>query len=189
MRRPNLAQQPFLNTRPVWVVSTLAWLCALGLSAYAVVDFLSVRGQERHAAQRLQALSARATALNQEAKALSRELSAVNWRKLKAEVDAVASAASQRQLRWGPLLASLEAVLPWDVRLISITPTATPEGLTVTLEGVATNREAWLRLLTNLLRDPRFANPVPQEEQAPGSGGAVGYGFSLKVTYQPGVGS
>lgn len=189
MKRPNLASKPFLNTRPVWVTAGSIWVLGLALTAFAVSDFLAVRGQERDAGTRLERLNQKAAELSQQAAALNRELSQVNWKKLKAEVDSVAQAASQRQLRWGRLLADLEAVLPWDVRLSSINPTVDAKGtVTITLEGVATSREAWLRFLSRLMEDPRFANPVPRMEEAPGTGNAVGYVFTLVVTYQPEAG-
>lgn len=188
MRRPNLASKPFLNTRPVWVVSGVIWLLALALSGYSVVDFLSVRGQEKDAGSKLLALSQKASLLSQQADALNRELSRVNWKKLKLEVDSVAHAASQRQLRWGRLLSDLENVTPWDVRLLSINPAVDASGkVTITLEGVATSREAWLKFLGRLMEDPRFANPIPKQEEAPGTGSPMGYGFSLSVTYNPEV--
>lgn len=190
MRRPNLASRPFLNTRPVWLVAAALWLLTLALSAYSLMDFLSVQGQEKDAGTKLQAMSQKTSALSQQADALSRELSQVNWKKLKLEVDSVAHAASQRQLRWGQLLSDLETVTPWDVRLLSINPAVDAAGtVTVTLEGVATSREAWLGFLARLVADPRFANPIPRQEQAPGTGNPMGYGFSLTVTYKPGVAS
>lgn len=188
MRRPNLASKPFLNTRPVWVVAGAVWLLALVLSAYSLADFVSVQGQEKDAGAKLQALSQRASLLSQQADALHRELSRVNWKKLKLEVDSVAHAASQRQLRWGQLLSDLETVTPWDVRLLSINPAVDASGtVTVTLEGVATSREAWLAFLARLVDNPRFANPIPRQEQAPGTGSPMGYGFSLTVNYKPEV--
>lgn len=188
MRRPNLASKPFLNTRPVWVVAGAVWLLGLALSAYSVSDFLSVQGQEKDAGAKLLALTQKASDLSQRADALHRELSQVNWKKLKLEVDSVSHAASQRQLRWGQLLSDLEAVMPWDVRLLSINPAVDATGtVSVTLEGVATSREAWLAFLARLLEDPRFANPIPRQEQAPGTGSPMGYGFSLTVNYKPEV--
>ena len=184
MKRPNLARAPFLDTRPVWVVSAALWFAALGFSGYAMVDFLSVRGEEQKAGAKLAALAKAQQELQEKAATLNRELSAVNWRKLKAEVEAVSQAASKRGLRWGRLLGDLEQVVPWDVRLTSITPTVGADGaIALSLEGLATSREAWLGFLRALLDDPRFAQPVPQREQAPGTGNAVGYRFSLTVTY------
>lgn len=186
MRRPNLASKPFLNTRPVWVVAATIWIAALGLTAYSLADFLSVRGQEKDAGARLQTLTEKAAELSRQAAQLNRELSQVNWKKLKLEVDSVAHAASQRQLRWGKLLSDLEAVLPWDVRLLTINPAVDATGtIAVTLEGVATSREAWLKFLSRLIEDPRFSNPIPRQEQAPGTGNSAGYAFSLTVTYTP----
>ncbi|MGC8916410.1 MAG: hypothetical protein ACP5NF_05465 [Thermoanaerobaculum sp.] len=188
MKRPNLARKPFLHTRPVWVVSGGIWALALALSASSLADFLSVRGQEKDAGKRLAALTRRASELSQQVSSLSRELSQVNWKKLKVEVDSVAQAASQRHLRWGQLLSDLEEVLPWDVRLESINPVVDKDGqVTVTLEGIATSREAWLRLLSRLMEDRRFANPIPRQEQAPGASNNVGYAFSLVVRYLPEV--
>lgn len=186
MKRPNLARQPFLDTRPVFLASGLLWLGALSLTAYGVVDFFQVRGQEKLASSKLAQLSRQAQELQGQVERLNGELAQVNWKQLKAEVEALAQAASQRHLRWSHLLADLEAVVPWDVRLLSIVPTVAPDGsISLNLEGLATGREAWLRFLSGLLQDPHFSQPVPRQEEAPGVGNASGYRFALTVSYHP----
>lgn len=186
MKRPNLSRQPFLDTRPVWLASGLVWLLALGFAAYSVADFVAVRKEQRQASGKLAQLSNRAQELESRLSQLNRQLAQVNWKKLRTEVDSVAQVAAQRQLRWSHLLSDLEAVVPWDVRLVSIAPTVGNDGrITVNLEGLATTREAWLRFLQKLLEDEHFSRPVPRQEEAPGAGSPLGYRFALTVTYHP----
>lgn len=188
MRRPNLAGQPFLDSRPVLVLAGALWILGLVLSFYSVRNFFSVRSQEKKTGAKLAQLVQKSQQLQTQAKALNRELSSVKWKKLKNEVDSVSFAASQRRLRWGNLLGDLEEVIPWDVRLVGITPSVESDGsIRVSLEGLSTGREAWLGLLARLVEDPRFGEFIPRLEQAPGVSFAGGYQFSLSLTYRPEV--
>jgi hypothetical protein len=92
----------------------------------------------------------------------------------------------QRAALWTSLFADLERVLPWDTRLLSITP-QTGEGgeILVSLSGVAADRTAWLKLLGRFFTDSRFSDPIPRSEEAPGEQNAVGYKFTLLVRYWP----
>lgn len=188
VKRPNLARQPFLDSRPVFVLAGALWILGLVLSLYSVNNFFSVRSQERRINAKLAQLVQKNRELREQAKLLNRELSSVNWKKLKNEVESVSFAASQRRLRWGNLLADLEEVVPWDVRLVGIAPSVEKDGrIRVNLEGLSTGREAWLTFLARLVEDPRFGDLIPRLEQAPGAGFAGGYQFSLSLTYRPEV--
>ena len=186
IRRPNLAARPFENVRPVWVASGVLALAALILTAASLSDFFSARGRERTATAALARLRARRTELAAKVEATNRTLAAVAWKKLAGETSSLEEVVARRRLVWSQLLADLERVVPWDVRLVSINPSVAKDGsLQIGLQGLATSREAWLRLLAALLEDSRFSNPVPRSEEAPSARNALGYQFSLTVRYWP----
>jgi type IV pilus assembly protein PilN len=186
MGRPNLARRPFLNLRPVWLAGAALALVGVVLTLVSVSEVLSAKGQEATQAQRLAELQARRAAVAQDVETLNRSLAHVHWRSLEQESASLAGVTSQRELVWSVLLADLERVIPWDVRLLSISPSIGQDGsLHIVLAGVAASRDAWLRLLTALFHDPRFADPVPGSEEAPSATNAQGYRFQLRVRYLP----
>lgn len=187
MRRPNLASSPFLNTRPVWVVGACLTLLALGLTAMSVAEFLVKREEEEELSARLKVLEERRTVLSREVEALNRSLAGVPWKTLQADAAALRQIANKRGWAWTGLLADLERVLPWDVRLVSISPAVDEKGrVRLALTGVAAGREAWLQLLTRLFEDGSFSEPVPNSEEAPSATNPQGYRFQLTVRYLPG---
>ncbi|HPC83205.1 MAG TPA: hypothetical protein P5234_07555 [Thermoanaerobaculaceae bacterium] len=187
MQRPNLARDRFENSRPVWTLGAALAVVAAALSVVSVSELLGARSVEQDQIEQVRALRARRDRLAREVAAADRELGAVGWRKLQAETAAFQEVVARRQLSWSQMLADLERVVPWNVRLVSVTPAAQKEGsLRLTLRGVAVSREAWLGLLAALFADPSFSDPVPASEDSPASSGGQGYQVSLSVTYWPG---
>jgi hypothetical protein len=186
MNRPNLARVPFQNTRPVWLTGVVVTLVAVAFTTMSITEAVGARDSERVQGERLKSLTARRTSLIQELDTANRELSKVAWKKLQAETTSLQSIVARRQLSWGLLILDLEETLPWDIRLLSIDPRILENGsIELSLKGMASTREAWLRLLGVLFAAEKFSGPVPISEETP-DGGAQGYGFSLRVIYWPG---
>ena len=186
MLRPNLAGRPFLDSRPVVVTGAVAAVLAVALTAITVADYLAERGEETQLAAAVRDLDARGQALAGEVAALDRQLSRAPWKKLKAETASMQQLVVQRSALWTSLFADLERVLPWDTRLVGITPKTGEAGeILVSLSGVAADRAAWLKLLGRFFTDTRFSDPVPRSEEAPGEQNSVGYKFILEVRYWP----
>jgi hypothetical protein len=84
------------------------------------------------------------------------------------------------------LLVDLERTLPWDIRLISISPQLDSQRrVDLKLTGIAVSRAAWLGLLETLFTDGKFSEPVPESEEAPGVGSPQGHRFALRAVYWP----
>jgi len=93
---------------------------------------------------------------------------------------------ARRQLSWTRMLADLERVVPWDIRLVSINPGTGKTGtVSLQLQAIAVSRDAWLSLLARLFTDSQFSDPVPQSEDSPGASGQQGYTVDLTVRYWP----
>ena len=186
MRRPNLAAHPFLDVRPVWITGAALAAAALVLTAVSLAEFLAARGKERSAADLLRRTQARRAELVSQVETANRELAAVPWKKLQVEATSLQMVVGRRKLVWSQLLADLERVVPWDVRLVQIMPTVDKNGgLQIELQGLATGREAWLKLLAVLFTDSKFSDPLPRSEEAPSATNSRGYKFSLDVRYWP----
>lgn len=186
-QRPNLASQPFLDVRPVMVVGGALALVALMLTGISLGEVIRARVRERSAARALAGLQARRAELLTKVEENNRKLTGVGWNTLKIETSAMQDVVAQRKLVWSQLLADFERMVPWDVRLVSITPVVERDGrVRVNLNGVAASREAWLRLVALLFVDPKFSDPLPSSEESPSATGGQGYRFSLSARYWPG---
>lgn len=186
MRRPNLARERFENGRPLWVLGgVLAGLAAI-LSVISLVEVLGVRGVEQAQFKRVEQLQAQRLKLQQVVTTSNRRLASVGWKKLQSEVATLQDVVARRQLSWTRMLADLERVVPWDVRLLNISPGAEDKGeIRLQLQAIAVSRDAWLSLLARLFADSQFSDPVPQGEDSPTSSGQQGYAVGLSVRYWP----
>ncbi len=185
MIAPNLASRPFLNTRPVWIVTAVAALLAVLL--FAANARLYVISNEE-----LDTLLEQRQSLEQEKRALEKELRSdlavldkVPWRRLDARASGVNIVLRERSFSWSAMLDDIERVLPYGVRLVTIGPKVGAEGVALTLRGVARTRDDLLGLIENLIADPAFVDPLPSSEESPESGRTVGYAFTLAVDYLP----
>ncbi len=184
MRRPNLASRQFLDVRPVFVAGGVLALFALGLTAVSLGEFFQARGKERAYADALRRMESCRSELIAKVDETNRQMAAVGWTKLQAEAAAMQGVVARRKLVWSQLLADLERAIPWDVRLTNIAPSIDKDGsVLVSLNGMATGREAWLKLLAKLFTDPKFSDPMPNAEEAPSATNGLGYRFKLAVHY------
>ncbi len=186
MHRPNLAARPFLDVRPVWVAGGLLAFAGLVLTGVSLGELLHEHRAEKNAAATLAGLQAKRTELAEKVAADNRELAAVSWKKLQFETDSLRQVVSRRGLVWSQMLADLERIVPWDVRLVSIVPAVDKGGeVKLALSGIATGRQAWLKMVSVLFTDRSFSDPLPSGETAPSATNSQGYRFELTVTYWP----
>jgi hypothetical protein len=122
MIRTNLSTRPFYNVRAVQAaIAALALIVALGTAWNGIEIVRLARSQ--------QTLGAKAEAAEREAVRLRAEASRIRGQIDVKELDVVAKAAreangiiDQRTFSWTNLFTHLEATLPADVRIKSITP-------------------------------------------------------------------
>lgn len=186
---PNLAAQPRLNTRPVVVLSVAALVLAAVLGAVNLRLYLATNRTLAEQIRQLETLRNREAALESELSTHLAALEGVPWKGLSARVRTVNLLLSQQQFSWTELLSDLGEVLPWQVRVVSVSPSSTEEGLTLAMTVVSRERGAFLELLDNLVADPRFGKPQPISETQPEAGRSIDYVFRLTATYVPGAGT
>jgi len=182
---PSLASRPFLNTRPVWIVTVVCSVLAVGLLVVNVnlyfrsSQLLTVEiGRRSDLTNREGELSA---ALSAEVKQLKR----VPWKALDTRVAMLNEILRSHAFSWTRMLSDLGDVLPYGVRLLKISPTVAGREVELALSGTARTRQAFLELLQKMIDDPRFASPLPSREATPESTQSQGYDFNLRVTYRP----
>lgn len=185
MITPNLATRPFLNTRPVWLVTAAAGLATLILLALNLRLFLVAnRSLEDEMASR-DVLLERHQLLETEVRKDIGALERVPWRSLTRRVEATNLILREHAFSWLGMLDDIERVMPYDVRLTRIAPSVGADGVTLSLELIAHNREAMLQLLDNLIADPLFSSPTPSSEATPEGETTADYVMSLRVNYHP----
>ena len=185
MIAPNLATRPFLNTRPVWLVTAVAGALTLILLAFNLrLFFVANRALDDESAKR-DALLERHLILEAEVRKDVEALERVPWRSLTRRVDATNLVLREHSFSWLGMLDDIERVMPYDVRLTKITPSVGDDGTALSLALIAHNREAMLQLLDNLIADPQFSDPTPSTESTPEENAAAAYVMSLRVNYHP----
>jgi Tfp pilus assembly protein PilN len=185
MIAPNLASQPHLNTRPVWIVTIVAAFLAV---IFAVVN-LTVWLESSHSLEEQIQLYDQlerdfdrlTTEVGQQAESLNR----VPWKSLTAKVNGVNSVIREHEFSWIGLLDDIERVLPYDVRLTKITPKVDGNTINLSLSAIGRTREALLEFLDTLIADPSFSDPNPLSEMTPEKSG-FGYELTLTVVHHPG---
>lgn len=185
MITPNLASRPFLNTRPVWVMTICAGVIALVLIALNLRFFVVTNRALRDELVLRDALEEQYDELKTEAQQEISQLSRVPWRSLGARVEASNQVLREHAFSWLQMLDDIEHVMPYDVRLSRIGPSVGPESVMLTFEVVARNRNAMLNFIDNLVEDPRFDEPALSSEQTPEDSPTGIYLLSMRVRYLP----
>ncbi|MDX2435543.1 MAG: PilN domain-containing protein [Acidobacteriota bacterium] len=183
MITPSLASRPFLNTRPVWVMTIAAGCIALVLIVLNIHFFLTTNRAVEDEIVTRDALEERFGELEGDAQQEIAFLNRVPWRRLEARVNATNLVLQEHAFSWLQMLDDIERVMPYDVRLTRISPSVGPEGVMLTFEVVARNRDAMLDFIDNLVEDPRFDEPSLANEVTPEDSTTGTYLLMMKVLY------
>lgn len=185
MITPNLATRPFLNTRPVWLLTGAAGLAALILLALNLRLFFVANRSLDDETERRDVLLERHQLLEAGLRKDIEALDRVPWRSLTSRVEATNLILREHAFSWLGMLDDIERVMPYDVRLTRISPSVGADEITLSLALIAHNRDAMLQLLDNFIADPRFSDPTPSSEATPEEETTAGYVMSLRVNYHP----
>jgi len=185
MIAPNLATRPFLNTRPVWLVTGAAGVLALLFFILNVSFYFSSNRTLAPQLERARELRAQRDTLSGEAQTVLRDLEKVPWKSLSGRVQATNLVLREWSFSWLRLLDDIERVMPRDVRIVRIAPVVSVDGVTLNLMAVARTRDDILEFLDNLIVDPSFSNPIPLREGLPEESATAGYEITMRVNYHP----
>ncbi len=183
MITPNLASRPFLNTRPVWLVTVVAGVLALILVALNVGLFVKSNRTLAPLIEHRDRLAAEERNLTAEVGGQIEGLEKVPWGSLTARVNGTNLILREHTFSWLTLLDDVERVMPYEVRILKVTPEVGPAAVTLHLVVVAQTRDAMLEFLENLVDDPNFSQPSPRREQGPEESDMPGYSLALSVRY------
>ena len=181
----NLASKPRLNTRPVWVLTWAAVLIGLVLTAVNIRLFLSSNQTLEEQIVRRDMLQIQRDDLAGEFSTHAAVLEQVPWGSLGARVNLVNEVLAEHRFSWSVLLDHMAEVLPWQVRVVSVSPSLGDDGVTLALEAVSKDREGFLDLLDRMVDDPYFDDPLPSRETWPEGGKSSEYLFRMRAIYHP----
>jgi Tfp pilus assembly protein PilN len=191
----NLARRPFANLRPLrrlavglWALGGVASLAAIWLFAAYLSGSVEKRGE-------LARLEAMADDESQRIITLESELARFDLAAQNREVEYLNERIAERTFAWSGLFDDLAQVLPWDVRVLSLSPLSVAarragrapsstlgESFALRLVGSARDGEALLTFLERLFAHPSFADPNLEQERREGGEELQ---FTLTVTYRP----
>lgn len=191
----NLARRPFLNSRPVRRAGLVLWVVGALLLASNVSLFWSFRDRSANQRAALAELN-REIAAERAAKAdLESRLSGLDVEAQNEQIEFLNEKISQRTFSWSQLLDRLAAVLPNDVRLVSLRPQqerrteasarrrTADNRVTLAIAGESRSDIALMQFVDNLFRHPAFGEPNLTQERRRKEEGLVD--FVLTVGYQP----
>jgi len=196
----NLARAPFVNSRPVVRVALVLWLLGGGLLAANILLFVGYRSSTGGKQAELELTREHIAAEQKKIGDLAAQLERSRVPQLAQQVQFLNARIAERVFDWGVLFARLAAVLPWDVRIDSLSPVTvqaeaaagkraaaaapalTPERFRLHIAGAAQSDEALLRFVDALFQHASFQGPDLQRESR-----KDGIAFDLAVTYLPGA--
>ena len=195
----NLARTPFVNRRPVVRTAAILWLLGGALLVANVLLFAGYRSSSAGRQGELGLIRDRIAGEQKKIGDLAAELDRARVPQLAQQVNFLNARIAERTFDWGLLFDRLAQVLPWDVRIVSLSPVtvqaeakagargatppaSTPERFRLHIAGAAQNDEALLRFVDALFQSASFQSPDLQREDR-----QEGIGFDLSVTYLPGA--
>ncbi len=195
----NLARAPFVNARPVVRAAIMLWLLGGSLLVANVLLFAGYRSSTAGKQAELELTRERIAGEQRKIGDLAAQLERGRVPQLAQQVQFLNARIAERTFDWGLLFDRLAAVLPWDVRIGSLSPVTvqaetraarrgaaaaglTPDRFRLHIAGAAQSDEALLRFIDALFQHPAFQGPDLQRETR-----QDGLVFDLAVTYLPGA--
>jgi Tfp pilus assembly protein PilN len=176
----NLSSRPFRNERLPALLFGAACVLLVGLTVeHAVVALRLLPGRTSALMKEVDDLEAELARVRTETQSLRRprpdKATVAQWALVKELVD-------RRSFSWTTLLSRLEAVLPADVRLVSITPEPKEGILRLKIAAVSRTAEEGLALVGKLDARKEFSDVFLLSQSDAGDGGAE---CTYEMVYHP----
>lgn len=194
---PNLAREPFANTRPLLRLSILLWLLALGLGAWNVhAYFASGAGATARRAE-LERLRSENAESRRRIETLESDLRRADLERVNLQTEYLNQRIAERAFSWNLLFDDLVGVMPRQVRVQRLAPegfkddkaartgrapVSTERRVSLRISGEAADDEALLDFIDGLFAHPAFDSPNLSSESRTRTGDLD---FELTVGYLP----
>ena len=185
----NLASRPFRDYRPVYAAVVIMALLTALLALYNVDTYLLYRTETRTTRGNIAKLDEQLAVEKRATDTLNQQLRGIDLKLLASQTEFANTQLAERAFSWSELLDRLERVLPPDVRLQSVMPTFSKDGLVhLSMTLTAKTGQGLSATINRFNGDPRFANAFPNNETNETLNGAGGeYRIILGVDYRPSI--
>lgn len=180
----NLAARPYRDYRPVYAVVVAVSLLIAFLMLNNVDTYLRYVHDTSTTRDDIASLETQIRQEHHRTQTAEKQIGSIDLVSLAKESKFVNTQLAQRGFSWSELLDRLEAVLPGNVRITSVSPSFGESGfvhLSLMCEGKSA--DAMLNTINRFQRDSHFANAFPTSQTESGAG----YRFGLGVDYRPSI--
>lgn len=183
----NFARRPFQDDRPAWVVAGVLALAGAALLVANLRLYSDYRRQVADTRAEIASLEERQRKADRTAETARAALGSFRLSALAEESRALSRIVAERRFSWTTLLARLERTLPPDVGVARLEPRFDPQGeVSLGMSLLARGREAIVRTVSALSRDPAFGAVALRSETAPEPGSGEPFRFELESSYRAG---
>ncbi len=180
----NLAARPYRDYRPVYAVVVAVSLLVAFLMLNNVDTYVRYVHDTRTTRDDIASIEKQIQQEHRRTEVAQGQIGGIDLISLAKESKFVNTQLAQRAFSWSELLDRLEAVLPGNVRITSISPQFGENGfvhLSLACEGKSA--DTLLNTINRFQRDSHFANAFPTTQTET----QTGYRFGLGVDYRPSI--
>lgn len=178
----NIASRPYRDYRPVWAVALAMAVVSAILLMYNVRTAWQYLVETKETRAQIAAENGETQREQRRSVELEASLRRFDIKKLTEETSYVNGHLRERAFSWSELLDDLEAVVPRDVRLLSLNPAIDKTRIRLSMTARSRKGDGMVQMLNNLLQNPHFDRPFPNVEEKNDDGT---FRFSLDVDYRP----
>ena len=180
----NLASRPFRDYRPVYAVVVAMALLTAFLALNNVDTFLRYRTETKTTRANIAKLEQQIADEQRQSETLAQRLRGVDLKLLASQTEFANTQLAERAFSWSELLDRLERVLPADVKLQSVAPSFSKDGLVhLSMTCITKTGDGLTATINRFNADPHFANAFPTNQTM--STGE--YHIVLGVDYKPSI--
>ena len=180
----NLASRPFRDYRPLYAVVVVVSLLIAFLMLNNFDTFYRYRRETTTTRNEIVRIQAQTQQERQRSDAAHRQIATIDLTTLDRQAKFVNSQLAERAFSWSELLDRLEATLPRDVRVTSISPSFSEDGtVRLSLRCESKRSDGMLETITRFQSSPHFMKPFPDAEQNTGEV----FRYGIGVDYRPSI--
>jgi hypothetical protein len=181
----NLASRPYRDYKPVYAVVVITSLAIAFLMLNNVETYYRYVNETQSTRALIAKRDSEATEEHRRAAAADAQLHGVDLNSLDTETKFINARLAERAFSWSELLDRLERVTPDDVRIRSITPSFSKNGMVhLELNCESKTADGMLQTLNRLVASQYFSDPFPHNEAMLTDNT---YSFTIGLDYKPSV--
>jgi Tfp pilus assembly protein PilN len=183
----NFARRPFRDDRPAYGLAGFLFLAGAVLLTVNLRLAADYRRQVADTRAEIAGLEARQRSAEAKAQGARAALGSYQLSALAEESRGLARILAERRFSWTALLGRLERTLPADVGLVTLQPQFDAAGSSLEMQLVAKRRDAIVRTIEALSKNPSFAHVMLKQEAQPEAAAADPIQFAISCRYDPGA--